>query len=94
MATFHLLLLPLLRCLLLLLILPFYIPYERFSLFSNSTSPAVLQALEKNDDGCCQFALLWLVEKNEIHHCAQRSMDTDIAGTGYKRDLTRTANCR
>ena len=57
-------------------------------------SPAVLQALEKNDDGCCQFALLWLVEKREVHHCAQRSMDTDIAGAGYKRDLTRRADSR
>ena len=25
--------------------------------------------------------------------CAQRSMGPDIAGTGYNRDLTRTANC-
>ena len=35
-ATFHLLLFPPLRCLLLLLILPFYISYEGLSLFSNS----------------------------------------------------------
>ena len=46
----------------------------------------------KNDEGCCQFSSLCLVEKNGIHHCAQHSMGTDIAGTGYKRDLTRTPN--
>ena len=28
--------------------------------------------------------------KNENHLCAQRSMDTGIAGTGYKRDLPPT----
>ena len=36
--------LPLLCCLLLLLILPFYIRYEGFSLFSNFRSPEILQA--------------------------------------------------
>ena len=40
----HLLLLPLLRRLLLLLILPFYIPYQGFSLFSNYRSPEILKA--------------------------------------------------
>ena len=69
-ATFHLLHLPLLRCLLLLLIKLFYIPYEGASLFF--WSPEMLQALglwslNEADDGCCQFPPLWLVEKNEIH---------------------------
>ena len=70
------------------------IPYGGFSLFFNSRSPAICNTSgfwaleEKIDDGCCQFSSLWLVEKFETHHCGQRSMGTDIAGTGYKRDLT------
>ena len=90
-STFHLHL-PLLRCLLLLRILPFSIPYEGFSLF-NFRSPEILGAFGLQKKMMTAFNLFgcgWSKKRKSSllttfngHH---------IAGTGCKRHVTRRAN--